>query len=108
MVHVNPNLVISMGKCLKTSSNTNHSAVFFHFCCNDNLFYKNSTPLHHEKYSRLVHWYEQFVVIMACTPQQIKHTPQNWQAPNLTSMDRDSYYVKSELANCGAHKSKST
>jgi len=45
-----------------------------------------------------VSWYEQFVVKrMACTPQQIKHTPQNWQAPNFTSMDRArihiSYYV---------------
>jgi hypothetical protein len=34
---------------------------------------------------------------MACTPQQIKHTRQNWQAPNFTPMDRArihfSYYV---------------
>jgi hypothetical protein len=34
---------------------------------------------------------------MACTPQQIKHTRQNWQAPNFTSMDgariHISYYV---------------
>jgi len=34
---------------------------------------------------------------MACTPQQIKHTRQNWQAPNFTSMDRArihiTYYV---------------
>jgi hypothetical protein len=29
---------------------------------------------------------------MACTPQQIKHTPQDWQAPNFTSMD--SFYNK--------------
>jgi hypothetical protein len=45
MVHVNPNVVISMGKRLKSPYNTNHSAVFFHFCCNDILFNKNSTPL---------------------------------------------------------------
>jgi hypothetical protein len=38
-----------------------------------------------------VSWYEQCLVKkMACTPQQIKHTPQNWQAPNFISMD----YVK--------------
>jgi hypothetical protein len=34
---------------------------------------------------------------MACTPQQIKHTRQNWQAQNFTPMDRArihfSYYV---------------
>jgi hypothetical protein len=34
-----------------------------------------------------VSWYEKYVVKMACTPQQIKHTPQNWQAPNYTYMD---------------------
>ena len=34
---------------------------------------------------------------MACTPQQVKHTRRNWQAPKFTSMDRarihNSYYV---------------
>jgi hypothetical protein len=30
---------------------------------------------------------------LACTPQQIKHTPQNWQAPNFTSMDRASVHI---------------
>ena len=45
MVHVNPNVVISMGKWLKSSKNTNHSAVFFHLCCMLLFFSNNSTPL---------------------------------------------------------------
>ena len=31
-------------------------------------------------------WYEECVVKMACTPQQIKHMPPNWQASNFTSI----------------------
>jgi hypothetical protein len=41
---------------------------------------------------------------MACTPQQIKHTRQIWQAPNFTSMDRARIYI-SYYVNFGACQS---
>ena len=56
-------------------------------------------------------WYEECVVKMACTPQQIKHTPKIGKLQILdlwTLVLKDSYYVKcGAWANLRAYKPKS-
>jgi hypothetical protein len=72
MVHVNPNVVISMGKWLKSSLNTNHSAVFFHFVAMIIGLYTNK---YIPDWCRWVIWYEEVLVKSGVELWLTRHGP---------------------------------